>query len=309
VLPLLYPDPQTRQALLVDAESAPLPELHREMFRFSERFVRRSWESRPEDLQRLRDAGLSEADLVNWATLGSTQTWFTMSADGGGIPLEGEALTGPGVGRTREVYEATREGLLASAGGPAAQAPEASGVAWVATDETTDAWRETAAWADARYGFVPNLLRAVSLQPGYYRRQRMALELLERPQSGSLSARHHAMVRALVSQASRCRYSEPTTRALLERESGGPELWPRVCERGPAAEGRDPVDRVVLDFATKLARSAYKVTDKDAQSFREAGLDDEAYVDVLNTVSIQTSLDRLANVLGVAPDARAILPR
>jgi alkylhydroperoxidase family enzyme len=57
-----------------------------------------------------------------------------------------------------------------------------------------------------------------------------------------------------------------------------------------------------------MARNHYKVTEKDAQSFREAGLDDEAYVDVLNTASIQTSLDRLANALGARPDPRPVLP-
>ena len=68
-----------------------------------------------------------------------------------------------------------------------------------------------------------------------------------------------------------------------------------------------PTDRVVLALATKFARNTYKVTEKDAISLRETGLDDEAYVDILNTVSIQTSLDRLANVLGVRPDAKPLL--
>jgi alkylhydroperoxidase family enzyme len=68
-----------------------------------------------------------------------------------------------------------------------------------------------------------------------------------------------------------------------------------------------PVDRAVLTLATKFARNAYKVTEKDAISLREVGLDDEAYVDILNTVSIQTSLDRLANVLGVQPDVLPLL--
>jgi hypothetical protein len=86
--------------------------LHRELVRFAEKFVRSSWGTTPQDLGRLRGAGLSDRDIVQWATLGSTQSWFTMSADGGGIPLEGEALTGPGVGRTCEAYAATREGLL-----------------------------------------------------------------------------------------------------------------------------------------------------------------------------------------------------
>jgi alkylhydroperoxidase family enzyme len=71
----------------------------------------------------------------------------------------------------------------------------------------------------------------------------------------------------------------------------------------------EPQDRAVLDFAHKATRNAYKVVAADAQSFRDVGLDDEAYIDVLNTVAIQTSLDRLANVLGVRPDSAPLLPR
>jgi uncharacterized peroxidase-related enzyme len=310
VLPLLYPDPDTRDALLEDPSTAPIPPLHRELFRFAEKFVRGSWTMSPQDLQRLRDAGLSDADVVHWATLGSTQSWFTMSADGGGIPMEGDALTGTGVGRTRASYESSREGLLAASSEVAApDAPPADdGVAWVPVYESSTEFQEAASWAEQRYGQVPNLLRAVSLQPSFYRRHQLALELLEAPQSESLSARQHAMVRVLVSHLNRCRYSEPTSTALLAREGVDPGLLDRLRQE-PLGADWDPADRVVLGLAAKLARNAYKVTEKDAIALREAGLDDEAYVDILNTVSIQTSLDRLANALGVRPDPVPLLPR
>ncbi len=303
----LYPDPKIREQILEDPQTAPIPDVQKEMFRFAERFVRGSWEMGPADLERLRAVGLSEADIVSWATLGSTQTWFTMSADGGGIPMEGDALSGPGVGLTREHYEASAEGLLAPAlgAGPRATAPETHGASWAGTDLEAPGYLEAARWAEERYGFVPNLLGAVSLQPNYFRRHQLALELLERPQSEKLEPRHHAMVRALVSQLTRCAYSQTSTRALLAR-SCGDEAWDRIAHAG-ADPSTDPVERVVLDFAAKVARHAYKVTDKDVQSFREAGLDDAAYVDVLNTTSIQVSLDRLANSLGVRPDGEPML--
>jgi len=302
VLLLLYPDPAVRQQILDDPQAAPIPDVEKEMFRFAERFVTRSWEMGPDDLQRLRNVGLSEAEVVSWATLGSSQSWFTMSADGGGVSLEGNALVGPGVGLTRERYEATAEGLLAPAIGEESLPEPAlrSDVAWVATDLDDAGYLAAARWAEERYGFVPNLLRAVSLQPGSYPRHQLALELLERPQSALLSPRHHAMVRALVSQTTRCAYSQPTTRALLARECGA-GAWEQIGS-GEARSLDNPVDRVVLDFAEKVARNAYKVTEKDAQGFREAGLDDAVYVDVLNTTSIQVALDRLANCLGVRPD-------
>jgi uncharacterized peroxidase-related enzyme len=309
VLPRLYPDPETREALLANPQTAPIPPLHRALFRFAEQFVRGSWTTTPRDLQRLREAGLSDRDIVHWATLGSTQSWFTMSADGGGVPLEGDALTGPAVGRQREGYAATPAGLN-GAGQRAAGAYAASvgdGDAWVETDESAPEYQETARWAEDRYGCIPNLLRAVSLQPGYYRRHRLALELLEAPQSESLSPRHHAMVRALVSHRTRCSYSESTTTALLERNGGDSRLLDRL-RKEPLDADWSPVDRVVLSLADCFARNAYKVTEKHAVALREVGLDDEAYVDILNTVSIQTSLDRLANTLGVTPDPVPLRP-
>jgi alkylhydroperoxidase family enzyme len=90
---------------------------------------------------------------------------------------------------------------------------------------------------------------------------------------------------------------------------GGENELVRRLHEEPIGSHFDPMDRAVLTLATKLARSAYKVTEKDAISLREVGLDDEAYVDILNTVSIQTSLDRLTNTLGVRPDPVPLLPR
>ena len=309
MLLLLYPDPDTREQVVRDPQTAPIPDVHKEMFAFAKRFVQSSWQMGPEDLQRLRDLGLCERDVVTWATLGSTQSWFTMSSDGGGIPMEQGAITGPVVGKTREHYEATQEGQLAPAlDNDVTGIESAHAVARVEIDESDPGYLEAARWAEQRYGFVPNLLRAVSLEPGFYRRHCLALELLEKPQSERLSPRHHAIARALVSQLTRSAYGQVTTRALLERITGDTGLWQRLAVEYPGPSW-DSEDRVVIDFATKVARNAYKITDKDASSFRDAGLGDEAYVDVLNTASIQISLDRLTNCLGVRPDGKPLLAR
>jgi alkylhydroperoxidase family enzyme len=343
VLPLLYPDLETREALLSDPASAPIPQLHREAFGFAERFVCASSTTTAQDLQRLRDVGLADRDIVQWATLGSTQSWFTMSADGGGIPLEGDAMTGPGVGKERSAYEAAPAGLHAgrksSVNSPKHPSREEA-ISFVATEESGEEYDEAAIWAERRYGFVPNLFRAVSLQPGFYPRHRLAFELLEAPQSKSLPPRQHAMVRVLASHLTCGRYSEATAAELLLRVADGEDLAGRLKNAASAGRPKDiagsrdavgskhavssknavsskrdaldsewsPEDRAVLTLATKFASNAYKVTEKDAIGLREVGLDDEAYVDILNTVSIQISLDRLANVLGVRPDSAPLLP-
>ena len=116
------------------------------------------------------------------------------------------------------------------------------------------------------------------------------------------------MIRVVVSHLNRSRYGEPTSTALLSRVGGERGLADRLREEPERADW-SLIDPVVLALATKFARNAYKVTEKDAISLREVGLDDEAYVDILNTVSIQSSLERLANVLGVRPDPVPLLPR
>jgi len=64
-------------------------------------------------------------------------------------------------------------------------------------------------------------------------------------------------------------------------------------------EAEEARDTVAEDYAF-LSSSYSKI-------LGEVGPDDEAYVDILNTVSIQTSLDRLANALGVRPDPVPLL--
>lgn len=309
-MPLLYSSEEIASKIVSDYETAPIPELHKLLFRWVEKFTRRSWEMTPGDLDRLRESGLTDRDIVDWAQLASVQSWFTICADGGGVALDSFEEAGVAVGRRRKTYHDSREGLLSAPLGAKLvdRVPAEEATAWVDTDESSAAYQRAASWATRRYGFVPNLLRALSLVPVPYDRHCFGLELLERPQSETLTPRQHAMVRTLVSALNRCGYNAITARALLLVVSGDRELVDRVSGDYSLHEWT-PQDRAVLDFALKATRNAYKVVAADAQSFRNVGLDDEAYVDVLNTVAIQTSLDRLANVLGVRVDEQPLLPR
>lgn len=263
---------------------------------------------RSEDVQALRDAGATEYDIVHWVQRACIQTWFVMMADGGGVDLDTKEDTGTVVGYKRDWYHGADADLLAAAPGQGKAAHEGNGVesiAWVDTAESELEYKESVEEAEERYGFVPNLLRACSLMPRFMRSHVMGLELLERPHSTTLPPRLHALVRGLVSNLNRCAYSAGTARALAESLGEG-DAYDKLNENWDPGAWPDQ-DRVVLEFALKATRNAYKITAKDAQSFRDAGLTDEAYVDVLNTVAIQTSLDRLANSLGVVLDGSPIL--
>lgn len=307
-MPLVYVDEEIAKQVAEDPATAEIPDLHKAMYAWVKRFVRNSWELTADDVQALRDAGVDDKEISVWAQIATAQTYLVMLADGGGISLQDGAEVGAVVGRDRTAYHNTDEGLLAGAPGGVNNGAHASDseIAWIATDTSRSDYERVADWAVNRYGFVPNMLKAVSIEPFGMRSHVSALEVLEAPQSDTLSPRQHALVRALVSELNRCPYSARTTRAMLQQFKDGDVLYEKVT--GPwDPDAWNKSDRLVLSFALKATRNAYKIVESDAQGFRDAGLGDEGYIDVLNTVAIQTGLDRMVNSLGVALDENPIL--
>jgi uncharacterized peroxidase-related enzyme len=306
VLPQVYENAEIAASIVDDPSTAPIPETHKAMYVWMRKFVRDSWDMTPADIQILRDAGIDDHEIVVWAQIGAMQTYLVMMGDGGGVSLDHGQTVGPVVGRGRSSYTDTSGVLLASSGGGVPASHGAADNAWVVPGQSSAEYEQAAEWARHRYGFVPNLFEAVIGEPRFLRCNMRALELLEVPQSATLSPRQHALVRALVSSLNRCAYGAVTTRAHLQKFPDGAALYDKLSGVWDP-ESWDDSDRLVLSFAIKATRNAYKIVDRDAQGFRDAGLGDEAYVDVLNTVAMQTSLDRLANSLGVRPDDRPML--
>jgi alkylhydroperoxidase family enzyme len=299
---MIYPDKDVARAVGEDPQTAPIPDLHKAMFRFAELFVKRSWQATPDDLQELRDNGADDREIADWLQIASTQTWFTSSADAGGIPLEANAVTGPVLARERSFYhgQSATEPVISES------RCDHSALGWLLAPCSGENYQAAERWALDRYGFVPNLFKSVSACPDFYPRHQLALELLERPQSKSIPASVHALVRATVIALNRSAYFESTAQALLRRETeGAPDL--DSLRSLPDGNLLDQQSQVVLHFVHKLVKSAYKITSSDAQAFRDSGMSDEAYVEVFNTAAIQLSLDRMANCLGVAADSRPLI--
>lgn len=180
---------------------------------------------------------------------------------GGGAPLDTDPKMQPGFQKPREFHTLDPKGLTAAEPErPNFHRPATvESVAWVATDGSAE-YQDTAAWAEVRYKFVPNFLRVLSLRP-------LALELLERPLSAKLTARQQAVAAALVSTLIRCQYSAGTTPRLVKSTSEETGLYQRLTANYRQREWA-PMDRVFLDFATKVACNAYKVTEDDADLAR-----------------------------------------
>lgn len=305
MLPTIYPDAEIAKAVGEDPSTADIPEMHKAMFSMAERFVKHSWTSTADDIQHLRDLGVCDLDISEWLQIASIQTWFTNSADAGGIPMEGNAITGPVMRHERAFYHESppaNGAQIQSSGADTATSACATG--WLSAPCEGEDFASCAAWSNERYGFVPNLMQGLSACADFYSRHQLALELLERPQSDSLPDSLHALVRARVIAMNNSHYFMPTAQAMLDRSSPGVMMSDLASD---AFAVEDPNNQMVLDFVAKMVRNPYKIVADDAQRFRDAGFDDESYIDVFNTVAIQTSLDRLANSIGVSADDRPLM--
>ena len=103
MLPFIYPGQNTNE-ILEDVQSASIPDVHKLMFNWIESFTRDSSSLTQADINKLLHGGISQQEIVEWANVAATQTWFVMSADGGGIPLESDAVRGSVIGNERSHY-------------------------------------------------------------------------------------------------------------------------------------------------------------------------------------------------------------
>jgi alkylhydroperoxidase family enzyme len=297
VLPFIYQDKDPK-AILADIQGAPIPDAHKLMFSWIESFTRDSSSLTQDDIGKLLRGGISQQEIVEWANVAATQTWFVMSADGGGIPMEGDTAAGSVIGLERENYH---QGEVLTV--PTVDVDvQLSDISWTERDELKieSGLKD---WALQRYGFVPNFFKANTLAAAYFRRHILAFELLDKPQSKLLSVENHALVRRWVNRLNKGRYLDQTTAEFLQRQN--PEAG-QLLDQGDFSRFSER-ERLVLDFAGKLVKNAYKVTQADVEGFIDVGLDEAAYIDVLNTTSIQTSMDRIANALGIKPDVKSVI--
>lgn len=291
-----------------DLEAAELPAEQKVVLRWVRGYTQRSSALTSGDIDDLRSAGLPDSQIVALAATCGAQSWFTHHSDGGGAEF-------PALLHDRDWYAA----------GPPATAPagdreatngrtrtdqerledNTGGVAWVQTDIPSPELVAASAHAIDRYGFVPNVLRAASACPWQLATCVTGLELLDRSQSAVLSPAEHALVRAITVRHNRSRYWAPTVRALLIDNSIPSEVLDEATD--PVDVAWDDRSRVLVQFTTKLVTASFKVVESDAERFRQAGLSDAGYVDVLGTVATQTMFDRTTNALGVDPDTAPLL--
>lgn len=84
-----------------------------------------------------------------------------------------------------------------------------------------------------------------------------------------------------------------------------PELVKQIKENYKLAD-ITPRQRALLDYADKLTREPWAMTEADLTPLREAGLDDRGILDLNQAVAYFAYVNRVADGLGVVTDEYAL---
>jgi alkylhydroperoxidase family enzyme len=266
----------------VDFRLAALSEADRRMLEFVEKLTLAPWLCEEPDVERLRNAGWSDREVLH-VVLGCAHfNYLNRMADGTGIRSEyASALPESPPRASRPPID----GRLPPAREPGAR------IAWIGTTSAAEASDDPTK--------PVHLERAMGGNPEAAdgARRWRAYQLAGTP---DLEAPLRARIALFVAALDRCAYAVHRSRRWLEAVAA-------AADQEALLEGRIPErltgrDRLVLAHARLLTRAPGSTREADVQALRAAGLDDTAIVRLTMFVSYLSFEHRVALGLGVVPE-------
>jgi uncharacterized peroxidase-related enzyme len=173
------------------------------------------------------------------------------------------------------------------------QVPEAAEL----TPELTQVYTQV----ERALGFLPNWLRALSINPDTAcRLARFYLQLFD-PERSHLSAAERELVAVVVSATNRCSYSVFNHTHALGEATGDPVRARRVALDHHHVR-LSKRERLLADVAEKLTISASNLSAGELDQLRQAGFSEPAALEVLEVAAFFNYVNRLALALNVVPD-------
>jgi len=150
-------------------------------------------------------------------------------------------------------------------------------------------------------GFIPNVFLLLAHRPEEFRAFMTYHDaLMDKP--GPLSKAEREMIVVATSNANQCQYCVVAHGAILRIRAKDPLIADQVAVNYRKADIM-PRQRVLLDFAMKVAFEAYAVEDADFATLAAHGLDAEAAWDIAAIAGFFGMSNRLANVTSLRPNA------
>jgi len=155
--------------------------------------------------------------------------------------------------------------------------------------------------AREKFGFVPNVLRALALRPDHFLAWWRYYDLLMRGE-GRLSRAEREMIALVVSRLNDCEYCLASHSSYLRELTGDPTLPDRIVANWRRVEELSERERALLAFAEAMTLDSARLEPEDLEALRSVGLDDEAIFEAAEVAAMFNYTNRLLNALGIKPN-------
>ena len=150
-------------------------------------------------------------------------------------------------------------------------------------------------------GFVPNVFLALAHRPEEFRAFFAYHDALMLKETGGLGKAEREMIVVATSARNGCLYCVVAHGALLRIYSKEPLLADQVAVNHAKAD-LTPRQKVMLDFALKVALRSQEVSDTDFALLHTQGFDDEDIWDIAAITAFFGLSNRIANVASLRPN-------
>ena len=168
-------------------------------------------------------------------------------------------------------------------------------------DELPAEMRELIAAAREKFGFVPNVLRALALRPDHFLAWWRHYDPLMRGE-GRLSRAEREMIALVVSRINDCEYCLASHSSYLRELTGDPTLPDRIVANWRRVEELSDRERALLAFAEAITLDSARLEPEDIEALRGVGLDDEAIYEAAEVAAMFNYTNRILNALGIKPN-------
>ena len=161
--------------------------------------------------------------------------------------------------------------------------------------------RERIEQVQEKAGFVPNVFITLAHRPDEFRAffaYHDALLLKE----GGLTKAEREMIIVATSAANQCHYCVIAHGAILRVYAKNPLIADQIAVNYRKAD-LEPHQKVMLDFALKVALHSHEIQDADFPPLRAHGFSDEDIWDIGAIAALFALSNRMANLMALQPNA------
>ena len=160
--------------------------------------------------------------------------------------------------------------------------------------------RETILVVQEKSGFVPNVFLALANRPDEFRAFFAYHDALIEKEGG-LSKGEREMIVVATSAHNQCIYCVVAHGAILRIREKNPKLADQISSNYRKAD-ITPRQKAMLNFALKVSKSSYEISNDDIEDMRELGFSNDDIWDIGAISALFALSNRMANLTSMRPN-------